>query len=739
MLASAITNASGTGTFTDVSTAREVLPPVLANTFTSASGNRSFTDASIVAPMVTTFTDVSSAREVLQPVLASTYTSVSGTGTFTDASIVAPTVTARRLATSPGPRAAPVRSVSAPRYVSAGAPMQSGVRPATYLSPVSYSGYVPSPPVAAATVCVDTNGDGVADTICTGIDRNLDGIPDALEVAAVPVVVTAAPAIATVAVDVNGDGIVDATYVGVDRNHDGIPDALEHVKVASVVTSQVGTADIEARLASLEESSKTTASLLAQILQTLEGHGNNHNSITKLIHGLPNHEGLMQGVYGLLADHISDHTNRLTNEISKLPLPPDEKVMLQAMENLQEQALGKTLGAISEIKESSGGASGRSLDYIRDHSDRIAREISSLPLPPDEKVMLQAIENMQETLLTKTMDAIGQLKTGLDDHSSGVQERLQCLEELPTHDALMKGVRGVLAEHISDHGNRITSEIRNLPLPQTEKVMLQAIENMEETVLSQTLEAIQQLRNGFDGRARGMVEHDSVIQGVRNLLAEHIGDNSSRITREINKLPLPPDEKVLLRSIENMQQTVLSETLEAIRRLSSGLDTHTKGLHGKLDGYGRSHDILAKRMEGMPDHHALLTGVRGVISEHISDYSDRMTRDIKRLHLPADDKTMLQAIENMEEAVLGRTLEAVSQAKSDLKKHGELLHGRFCEELNGLLEAMEISWTNGAPFDSNRAIATERTPEKRSYESVSLGLTPAKGSRGFRQLGRVYG
>merc|ERR1719446_736470 len=101
-----------------------------------------------------------------------------------------------------------------------------------------------------------------------------------------------------------------------------------------------------------------------------------------------------------------------------------------------------------------------------------------------------------------------------------------------------------------------------------------------------------------------------------------------------------------------MQETVLGQTLEAIGQVKDGLDSHSKGLHGKLDGQGRSHENLAMLMRGVPDHDALLKSVHSLMAEHVNDHSSRITREISKLPLPPDEKVMLQAIENMEEAVL---------------------------------------------------------------------------------------
>mmetsp|Transcript_66318 Transcript_66318/g.104908 ORF Transcript_66318/g.104908 Transcript_66318/m.104908 type:complete len:301 (+) Transcript_66318:108-1010(+) len=76
------------------------------------------------------------------------------------------------------------------------------------------------PPMAVAGV--DTNHDGRPNYLYVGADRNLDGVPDALQ--AIP---PRAPHMAMAGVDSNFDGRPNYYAMGVDRNFDGIPDALQ--------------------------------------------------------------------------------------------------------------------------------------------------------------------------------------------------------------------------------------------------------------------------------------------------------------------------------------------------------------------------------------------------------------------------------------------------------------------------------------------------------------------------------
>eukprot|EP00658_Telonema_sp_P-2_P054603 TRINITY_DN4343_c0_g1_i14.p1 TRINITY_DN4343_c0_g1~~TRINITY_DN4343_c0_g1_i14.p1 ORF type:complete len:195 (+),score=36.81 TRINITY_DN4343_c0_g1_i14:243-827(+) len=117
--------------------------------------------------------------------------------------------------------------------------------PMGYLAPPGYNhpGFYPP----RATVGVDVDGDGRADYLVSGVDRDRDGIPDALQGGSsyrsygyrnaaaefdalqrrYPGPYSAAPPRATVGVDVDGDGRADYLVSGVDRDRDGIPDALQ--------------------------------------------------------------------------------------------------------------------------------------------------------------------------------------------------------------------------------------------------------------------------------------------------------------------------------------------------------------------------------------------------------------------------------------------------------------------------------------------------------------------------------
>merc|ERR1719183_1262516 len=100
------------------------------------------------------------------------------------------------------------------------------------------------------------------------------------------------------------------------------------------------------------------------------------------------------------------------------------------------------------------------------------------------------------------------------------------------------------------------SEIANLPLDNGQKVMLQAMENMEESVLGAVLEAIEQLRK----------DHDPAY--LKDCMDGHAKD------------------------------------------LHGKLDKHSSDKDAK-------HDELSKMLDGMPDHDAIMNGVHGLLGDHI--------------------------------------------------------------------------------------------------------------------------
>ena len=108
------------------------------------------------------------------------------------------------------------------------------------------------------------------------------------------------------------------------------------------------------------------------------------------------------------------------------------------------------------------------------------------------------------------------------------------------------------------------------------------------------------------------------------------------------------------------------------------LDDQSKDIHGKLDGHAKKHDNITKLLDTMPDHDTLMKGVRGLLADHIHG---------ALMELMEHEKVLLQAIENMQEAVLGQTLEAIEKLKKGqpdinnvknwLDEHSKNIHGKL--------------------------------------------------------------
>jgi endonuclease III-like uncharacterized protein len=433
---------------------------------------------------------------------------------------------------------------------------------------------------------------------------------------------------------------------------------------------------------------------------------NHEVHVKSIIDGMPDHGSIMNGVHDLLARHLSDHSSKVMSSINKLPLPPDEKVLLQVIENSQNASLCQTLEAIERLRKQSDPLVIQR--FLDEHSKALHKKMDSQGKSYDEAIeKLQRVKQppVDLSLIQKWLgDHTKDLHKKLDSHSKNHDDLVKDVRDgMPNHDAIMKGVHTLLSQHIGDHNSKIMSSISKLPQPPDEKGLLQAIENMQDNVLGQTLTAIERLRKQhdpaimqqwidehskslhkrFDIHARnhddlaktimdGMPDHDTIMKGVHGLLSDHMGDHSDKMMSSISRLPLPPDEKILLQAIENMQEASLSQTLEAIGELKKQqkqndpsviqkwLDEHSKDIHKKLDGHRKNHDDLAKRMmDGMPDHDTIMKGVHGLLADHMGDHSDKMMSSINKLPLPPDEKILLQAIENMQEASLSQTLEAI--------------------------------------------------------------------------------
>lgn len=83
--------------------------------------------------------------------------------------------------------------------------------------------------IPMAATGIDTDGDGRPNLLYVGADRDLDGVPDALQSKRSRPLAEACgpPNMAAAGIDTSGDGRANLVYVGADRNCDGVPDALQ--------------------------------------------------------------------------------------------------------------------------------------------------------------------------------------------------------------------------------------------------------------------------------------------------------------------------------------------------------------------------------------------------------------------------------------------------------------------------------------------------------------------------------
>jgi len=293
------------------------------------------------------------------------------------------------------------------------------------------------------------------------------------------------------------------------------------------------------------------------------------------------------------------------------------------------------------------------------------------------------------------------------------------MDGMPDHDQIMKGVHGLLGEHLSDHSGAMMDSINQLPLPPDEKVLLQAIENMQEAALSQTLEEIEKIKNR-------MPDHEALVKGVHGLLSDHLGDHSAKIAAAVDGLPLPPDEKIMLQSMEEMQQSCLQKTLEEINKLRSDVEGHTRGLHGKFEDHGKTVGNLMSMLDGLPDHDAIMTGVHGLLGDHIGDHAGKVMGQIDKLPLPPDEKIMLQAIENMEESVMSSVLEAVEVVRTDVAGYAESvtkLHNKVATAFIQDSAATPAPATTKLSYTPTRLRSDSPAPKARSAGLSTSGVS----------------
>lgn len=515
---------------------------------------------------------------------------------------------------------------------------------------------------------------------------------------------------------------------------------------------------------------------------------NKHDELAKILRDKPDYNELMKGVHGVVADHMKEHSGKLSSQLDQLPLPPDEKVILQAIEDMAAAMQSSTSDGMQSLKAHIQGHSEALHGKIDDHTEalhgkidghgekhdsiiamldgmpshenlmegvhgllgehlgdghgKIMSEIQNLPLNQSEKVMLQAIENMEESMLGTVMEGLESVKKDLSKGETHEMLR-KILASLPDMDKQMKAhhedtrkaytaeitvlrkevieTRGhikkasdsILSGH-SDVHKSLTAELRGLGknldahIKQSDLTKVKAwLEDQSKGIKGKLDEHSKNLHGKLDSHSKthddlakmldAVPDHDTLVKGVHGVLSEAMGEHSGKLSKEVNSLPLPPDEKILLQAIEGMQEAVLSETLEAIAKLKADLEDHHGALHGKFEDHGKRVDDLMAVMDNMPDHEQLMQGVHGLLGDHMGDGHGKIMDEIKSLPLDQSQQVMLQAIEKMEESVLGATLEAIQGLKNEIAEHSSGIqvlhgkldgHGRNVDELTKLMDSM---------------------------------------------------
>ena len=69
-------------------------------------------------------------------------------------------------------------------------------------------------------------------------------------------------------------------------------------------------------------------------------------------------------------------------------------------------------------------------------------------------------------------------------------------------------------------------------------------------------------------------------------------------------------------------------------------------LRGKLDGHAWKYDNLAKVMDSMPDHNAVMKGLDSLLASHLSDHHGKMSAAIDKLPLLPREMVLPNAMQS---------------------------------------------------------------------------------------------
>jgi hypothetical protein len=164
----------------------------------------------------------------------------------------------------------------------------------------------------------------------------------------------------------------------------------------------------------------------------LDVHSEKIETISAQLQGMPDHESLLEQIHGLSArllsdqskqmmsantallndvndvigEHLGDHSGRISSAIDKLPMPLNEKSLLQAIERIQETSLDATLKAMEElsvqsdiscVKQWLDDHGDKMEESLKAHSERLVPLIEELPVleEANSTKVLEAIQNIQ--------------------------------------------------------------------------------------------------------------------------------------------------------------------------------------------------------------------------------------------------------------------------------------------------------------------------------------------------------
>lgn len=210
-------------------------------------------------------------------------------------------------------------------------------------------------------------------------------------------------------------------------------------------------------------------------------------------------------VSGVLSDNLQKLDRGLEVRIAEI----QEGVQMSCMSSME--CLQKTLD------DSTAGIHAKLDSHIKqhddlaiEHSERLFKSINQLTLPTEDNRLLKAIENVEEAGLNQMLEAVERLHRQFESSDTKIDEIFNLVAEgMPATGAIAEKVDDLLAEHtkrvddslsghVSSHSDRIVASIGELAAPPSEQSLLQAIQNMHEAALSQTMSSFDQVMEALD-------------------------------------------------------------------------------------------------------------------------------------------------------------------------------------------------------------------------------------------------